>query len=590
MDDEAIVASLDRDPEAFADFYRRHAGQLLSDFAARTNNARLAAELLAETFAATLARAHRFDPERGPAAAWLEAIAEAELAYAERAGAARARARRRLGLAALELGDRFVDELEEELVEAARFRASRRRQGPRRRLPRSPRPPARAVRAALAAIAAAAVVAVVAARGDDPPPPRAATSGPSAQLVVMLPPQRCLTRTFDERPASPAIPYFSVFDYRPRIDDELGRDLAESLPVASYDPRETKLAANGRRGTRLHLVPSLGVSEDRSCAADDGPGVCLVQEDAGRFRCFGIERIRDGLAFARTERNSIVGIVPDGVGRVMLSAGGQRASAAVSGNVYEAELGVPPGTRVTVELAPAGADDCAREVAPGLLARVAALRRAPTERLLPMAAISKLREDDHIADVVERGARFWGADGGVDFWVVPVARTRPRDCAPATVECVVAVTVGGRADAECRMGVARDRPNWRFAPLLPENAAIYGTVPDGVVGARVTYGTQVAELRARDNVLAGVLPFPYADSADVELIRRPRRSPARVGIVDAGGDAEAMGDRLLAAGYEPLRAIVPGVKQQPRTVVYWRPGCRRWPRRRPSPCRPARPS
>src|SRR5215211_7345545 len=285
MDDEAIVASLDRDPEAFADFYRRHAGQLLSDFAARTNNARLAAELLAETFAATLARAHRFDPERGPAAAWLEAIAEAELAYAERAGAARARARRRLGLAALELGDRFVDELEEELVEAARFRASRRRQGPRRRLPRSPRQP-----------------------------PRAATSGPSAQLVVMLPPQRCLTRTFDERPASPAIPYFRVFDYRPRIDDELGRDLAESLPVASYDPRETKLAANGRRGTRLHLVRSLGVSEDRSCAADDGPGVCLVQEDAGRFRCFGIERIRDGLAFARTERNSIVGIVPDGIG------------------------------------------------------------------------------------------------------------------------------------------------------------------------------------------------------------------------------------------------------------------------------------
>ena len=124
--DEAILAALDAAPAAFAAFYRRRAGRLLSDFAQRTNNPRLAAELCAETFAAALASAHRFDPARGSAAAWLDAIAETELAHAERSGTARDRARRQLGLAALEPGERFIADLEEELVEAARFLARRR--------------------------------------------------------------------------------------------------------------------------------------------------------------------------------------------------------------------------------------------------------------------------------------------------------------------------------------------------------------------------------------------------------------------------------------------------------------------------------
>jgi RNA polymerase sigma-70 factor (ECF subfamily) len=95
--DEAILASLDAAPAAFAVLYRRHAGRLLSELAGRTGDARLAAELLAETFAAALAAAHRFDPELGPAAAWLDGIAAAELAHAERAGTPRDTARRRGG-------------------------------------------------------------------------------------------------------------------------------------------------------------------------------------------------------------------------------------------------------------------------------------------------------------------------------------------------------------------------------------------------------------------------------------------------------------------------------------------------------------
>jgi hypothetical protein len=73
----------------------------------------------------------------------------------------------------------------------------------------------------------------------------------------------------------------------------------------------------------------------------------------------------------------------------------------------------------------------------------------------------------------------------------------------------------------------------------------------------------------RDNVTAAVLPFPYEEGVAVELTRRAAPSRPRIGIVDAGGDAEAMRDQLVSLGYEPLGAIVPGVKRQPRTTVYW---------------------
>ena len=60
-DDEAILAALDTTPEAFAVFYRRHVAGLLGYFLRRTRDAEVAADLCAETFAAALEGAHRFD-------------------------------------------------------------------------------------------------------------------------------------------------------------------------------------------------------------------------------------------------------------------------------------------------------------------------------------------------------------------------------------------------------------------------------------------------------------------------------------------------------------------------------------------------
>jgi RNA polymerase sigma factor (sigma-70 family) len=112
MEDDEILAALDEQPEAFALFYRRHVAGLLGYFMRRTRDAELAADLCAETFAAALDGAHRFDPARGPAVAWLYGIARRLLAHAERRGAVEDRARRRLGMAPLDLTDAALERVE----------------------------------------------------------------------------------------------------------------------------------------------------------------------------------------------------------------------------------------------------------------------------------------------------------------------------------------------------------------------------------------------------------------------------------------------------------------------------------------------
>ncbi len=111
-DDEAILAALDTAPEAYAVFYRRHVAGLLGYFLRRTHDPELAADLCAETFAAALDGADRFDPARGPAIGWLYGIARRLLAHAQRRGAVEDRARRRLGMAPLDLTDAAIERIE----------------------------------------------------------------------------------------------------------------------------------------------------------------------------------------------------------------------------------------------------------------------------------------------------------------------------------------------------------------------------------------------------------------------------------------------------------------------------------------------
>jgi RNA polymerase sigma factor (sigma-70 family) len=108
--DEELLAR--RDEDAFACFYRRHAGPLLGYLVRRTGDAELAADLTAETFAAALAGAHRFRPAKGSAVSWLYGIARHLLFRALERGQVERRARARFGIAAIALDDDALERIE----------------------------------------------------------------------------------------------------------------------------------------------------------------------------------------------------------------------------------------------------------------------------------------------------------------------------------------------------------------------------------------------------------------------------------------------------------------------------------------------
>jgi hypothetical protein len=504
-------------PEAFAAFYRRHVDVLLADL--REHHPEHAAELCTETFAAALEDAHRFDPWGGSEEAWLAGIADRQQEHLERHGAVDHRARRRLGLAALEPGERFVDELEEELVEAARFLAARGRRRVRVGLPRIG---LRAL-AGVAAVTLAVVGAVLLLRGGGggedatgeaapPPPPNSAFS-----LVAMRPLMNCPSPPRIELPDLEEFGGIALLARRQRGTDQLPFS-PRQLPIGAYDPDATRRAP-ARRGASLFVVPSPQVASFGGCGGDDGPGVCLVASSRA-FRCFETSDVRGGRAVARTPEGTLVGIVPDGVGEVTLSAAGPSITAPVAENVFEADLAAVRGTRL--ELAMQRDDGCERMVAPELREQIVALREQEQPSLvLPAAALGVVRAwAGRIDAAAADDARLWGTRDGVDFWVVPVVLSGHGPCAPATRVCVVAVPQDSFADGACVLG---DKPDeeWRLAPLLPGRAAIYGVVPDGVTRVRVTVGHVSGEVDARDNVVGGVLPFPYNERADtdVDLLR-----------------------------------------------------------------------
>jgi RNA polymerase sigma-70 factor (ECF subfamily) len=96
----------------FSALYREHALPLTAYFLRRTRDAQIAADLTAETFAAALEGADRFDPARGTPVGWLYGIARNQLSAFERRHRVEDRARRRLGMERLELTDAAIAKLE----------------------------------------------------------------------------------------------------------------------------------------------------------------------------------------------------------------------------------------------------------------------------------------------------------------------------------------------------------------------------------------------------------------------------------------------------------------------------------------------
>ncbi len=117
-DQELLALALTTEPEAFTVFYERHVDVVLAFLRRRTSSPEVAADLMAETFAAALLSLHAdTEPEQLEVpVAWLLGIARNKLFESYRRGRVEAAAREKLGLEPLVLNDSdlaLVDELSE---------------------------------------------------------------------------------------------------------------------------------------------------------------------------------------------------------------------------------------------------------------------------------------------------------------------------------------------------------------------------------------------------------------------------------------------------------------------------------------------
>lgn len=110
--DADLLAETTRDPDAFAELYRRHERAILGYFMHWCRSPDLAADLMAETFAAAFESTDRYRPGLGKPRAWLFGIARHVLMRSVRRGRVEDVTRRRLGMAVLALNDEALDRVE----------------------------------------------------------------------------------------------------------------------------------------------------------------------------------------------------------------------------------------------------------------------------------------------------------------------------------------------------------------------------------------------------------------------------------------------------------------------------------------------
>jgi len=112
-DDGLLLGAARGEVAAFEEFYRRWLPAVTSYHLRRVRVPEIAFDLTAETFAAVVVSCRDFDPQRGPAAAWLFSIADHKLVDSLRRGRVEARAREELGHQPLVIEDEDLDRVEE---------------------------------------------------------------------------------------------------------------------------------------------------------------------------------------------------------------------------------------------------------------------------------------------------------------------------------------------------------------------------------------------------------------------------------------------------------------------------------------------
>jgi RNA polymerase sigma factor (sigma-70 family) len=111
--DAELLAATPADPDAFADFYQRQERAVLAFFMHWCRSPDVAADLMAETFAAAFESLSRYDQELGEPRAWLFGIARNVLLRSVKRGQVEDQTRRRLGIAALTIEDDALERVVE---------------------------------------------------------------------------------------------------------------------------------------------------------------------------------------------------------------------------------------------------------------------------------------------------------------------------------------------------------------------------------------------------------------------------------------------------------------------------------------------
>lgn len=224
----------------------------------------------------------------------------------------------------------FVDDLERELLAAARRRTAR-----ERRLPRALRPKLDGRALGLVAVAAIATAIAFVVR-PTPDSEHAATPQRRVLHTVALPTLCAGTRDLARTPAPKTVfDTLAVLRRKPGKADGLPGGLMDWLPVGSYAPGSAR-----RAGDNVLVLPTSDV-RDRSPRCGDsssrGPGACVVTEVPVAAACFTLDEIRSARAFA-VENQSVVGLVPDGWHGIELDIAGTRLRLPAGGNVVRDEL------------------------------------------------------------------------------------------------------------------------------------------------------------------------------------------------------------------------------------------------------------
>jgi RNA polymerase sigma-70 factor (ECF subfamily) len=110
--DTELLLAARTSAEPFGVFYERHIASVLAFFRRRVLGPEEAFDLAAETFAAALASAPRFEPGPEPPQAWLFAIARHKLSEALRSSRIQDEARRALAMQPIQLDDAAIEILE----------------------------------------------------------------------------------------------------------------------------------------------------------------------------------------------------------------------------------------------------------------------------------------------------------------------------------------------------------------------------------------------------------------------------------------------------------------------------------------------